>query len=492
MRAVARIALTLWIRDVARVLGTRTRIVALGAIVSFVLLLLFGVGLALVAGAQLRAEISSELRLSLVRTSFAAAGMTAGLIAVVLCLSAPPRTALQNLLDLLPVSRARARLGQLAPVMGAGFVYSAALTSTAVVVILKTAPGRGDVLRGLTCYVLLLVCFLWAAIAAFTALHAAAIALLRVPGPYASAFAGVLSLAGVLALTTRDILAVRPTASDAAGLWEILPPRVFARAAAVPQVWSCAASAFWVVAALALLWLVSRHHVPGAPRAAIRLLTGTRPPRRTAWWGQFWAEILIGARTPAFVVTVLLLPAGIAAVWVLAHAVPGAALIVPTLAGSLPVLPFLLALHAVGRTIRSRWVTRLAAGEHAPLLWPQALAAAILGAALGAPALVAVTIGGLVPSAQVPDIAVRCLLGLTAALLCGAIVPYSEEQPLSATAAGLLLALVYMSTTLVAGWIAAVTAPGTDRALLLAAVTVFSGLYVLVASRQRFVEPVRV
>ena len=75
--------------------------------------------------------------------------------------------------------------------------------------------------------------------------------------------------------------------------------------------------------------------------------------------------------------------------------------------------------------------------------------------------------------------------------LCGAIVPYSEEQPLSASAAGFLLAFVYMSITLASGWVAGVAAPGTDRVLILAAITVLAALYAGIAARQSRREPTR-
>lgn len=490
MRAVAAVALTLWVREVARVLGTTTRRITAAAIVSGVLLVLFGLGLALLAGAELDGGISSELHLSLARTSFSAAAMTAGIVAVILCLSAPPRTALQNLLDLLPVSRAAARLGQLVPVIAAGLVYSAALTSTAVVVVLRTSAGVADALRGLASYVALLACFLLGAVAVFTALQAVAIALLRLPIQYASTFSGALVFAGVVAVTGPDVLA-QPSPSNGGGALELLPARTFAQIAVAPVPAAAAVAVVWTSAVVVLLWLVSRYHVAGAPRAAIRLLRRTRPFRRTAWWGQLWAELLIAVRTPQFIVSALLLPLGILAVWVLARTVPASALIVPTLAGALPVLPFLLAVNAVGRTLHTQWLSRLVGGDRVPMLGPKALAAAAAGAALGAPVLVGVLVTGSIPSAQIPDIVVRCLLGLAAGLLCGAIVPYSEEQPLSASAAGFLLAFVYMSVALTAGWVAGVAAPGTDRALILAAITVLGGAYAAVAARQSRREPAR-
>ncbi|WP_251444060.1 MULTISPECIES: hypothetical protein [unclassified Microbacterium] len=488
---VSAVVLKLWVREVAKILGTTTRTVTVAAGSSVVVMLLFGLALALIAGAQLGSAISPELRLSLVRTSFAAAAMTAGIVAVVLCLAAPPRTALQNSLDLLPVGRGSARLGQLVPVLAMGLVSSAALSSTSVVVLVRTSPDPLGMARGLVLYALLLLSMMLAAVAVFSGLQSVGMKRLRLPLPYASTVAGVLTFAGVLAVAAPDILALRRSGSGGDGIGELLPSRVFARTAVAPDGWSAALVVLWILVAAGLLWFVSRHHVPGAPRTSVRLLRGTRPLRRTPWWGQLWAEGLIAIRNPQFVVAALMLPLGAAAVWVLAVTVPAAGIIVPALAGALPVLPFVLAVHAVGRTIRTHWVARLAGGDAVPLLWPKALAAALSGAVLGAPILLAVLLLGLVPAMQLPDILLRCALGLVAGLLGGAVVPYSEEQPLSATAAGFLVALIYMPATLAAGWVSTVAAPGTDRVIVLAAIVVLAGLFAVVAVRQRVQDPAR-
>lgn len=46
--------------------------------------------------------------------------------------------------------------------------------------------------------------------------------------------------------------------------------------------------------------------------------------------------------------------------------------------------------------------------------------------------------------------AARALFALSAALFAGAVVPFSEEQPLSATVAGFLAAIVYLGGILAA------------------------------------------
>ena len=488
--AVGAASLVLWTREVARLLGTTTRAVRIGASLGVVVAVLFGLALAVVAGQQLTAEVPAELRSSLVRTSFAAAALTAGLVAVVLCVSAPARTALQNLLDLLPVSRAEARIGQLLPVLATGLLYGAALTSTSVVVIVRTSPGAGAIALGLLAYALLLVAVLLLTVGLFSLLQTAGRAGMRLPAPYASTFAGALSIAGVLAATAPDILALPSAGAPGWSPAELLPPRIFARAAVSFDAGSAAAAVVWMLLAALVLWAGSRQRGPEGTRAGTPLLRGSRPLARSPWFGRLWVELLVAVRNPQFLVTALLLPLGVAGVAALRQ-VPAAMLIVPALAGALPVLPFVLAVQSVGRTMAVHWVPALAAGPRAPWRWPKALAAATAGACLAVPVLIAVLATGLIPAAQLPDVLLRCLLGLVTALLCGAVVPYSEDQPLSATVGGFLLALLYMSSTLAIGWATRNAAPGTDRLLILAVAVVFAGLFAVVAGRLASREPGR-
>lgn len=488
--AVGAASLVLWTREVARLLGTSTRAVRIGVSLGGVVAALFGLALAAVAGQQLTAEVPEELRSSLVRTSFAAAALTTGLVAVVLCVSAPARTALQNLLDLLPISRAEARIGQLVPVLGAGLLYSAALTSTSVVVIVRTSPDPGGIVLGLLVYALLLVTVILLTVGLFSLLQTAGGVWVRLPAPYASTFAGVLSVAAVLAATAPDILA--PPSVVAAG-WspaELLPSRIFARAAISVEVGAGVGVGIWVPLAALVLWVGSRQRSPEGARAGVPVLRGSRPLARNAWCGRLWVELLVAVRNPQFLTTALLLPLGVAAVAALRQ-MPAAMLIVPALAGALPVLPFVLAVQSVGRTTTVHWVPTLAAGAGAPWRWPKALAAAAAGAGLAVPVLVAVLTIGLIPLTQLPDVLLRCLLGLVTALLCGAVVPYSEDQPLSATLGGFLLALLYMSSTLVIGWATMKAVPGTDRLLIVAVAIVFAGLFAVVAGRHASREPGR-
>src|SRR5690606_23081998 len=99
------------------------------------------------------------------------------------------------------------------------------------------------------------------------------------------------------------------------------------------------------------------------------------------------------------------------------------------LAGAAVTLPFFLSAYAAGRTSRVRWLGRLlGAADHAWLA-PAAIASALIGAAIAAPALVLAVAVGLTPMDGVPQQLARAAVALFAGLLGGALVPYSEEQP---------------------------------------------------------------
>jgi hypothetical protein len=154
--AVAGVALRLWLREVARLFGVPVGRVVAGAIGAGVLALVLGGMLALVATQELDARLPVELAGPILGSSFGGAALTGGGIAVALCAASPPRTALQNLLDLLPVSRASTRIGQLLPVVLMGFGFSLALSSTGVFVVAKLSSDVAAFAVGLAALLLLL------------------------------------------------------------------------------------------------------------------------------------------------------------------------------------------------------------------------------------------------------------------------------------------------------------------------------------------------
>lgn len=482
VRVVAATALRLWLREVATLAGVGVRAVKAGAAAAVLAAVAVGLLLALVASLQFDVVIDPALRTVVSRTSFAAAAMSAGVVAVVLCVSVPPRTALQSLLDLLPIGRGAARAGQLVPVLVMGFVFSIAITSTTVLVMCRMSPGGWELARGIGVYVLLMVSTLLLVVGIYTALRSAAIRAVRLPAHHSAMSAAAISLALVLAATVPDILFGGPRDHPVWGVGEMTPSRAFAWVAAAPSAWSLLTVAGWVVVAVVVFGVGVCTETSESPPLAYRLLRGTRPMPRTPWSGQLWAETLIAVRNPQYVMTAVLMPAGVCAVLALSR-VAVAAPIVPALAAALPIVPFMLAMYAVGRTLRSHWVGMLCTGR--PLWWmaPKPLAYAGVAVALATAVAGAETALGLLGVGDLPGIAAKCVLAFSVALAGGALVPYSEQQPLSVTAGAFVVGVAYLATSLVLGLVSGRVSAALSLVVVVAAAVPFLGVYALVARR---------
>ncbi|MCD2499478.1 hypothetical protein [Microbacterium nymphoidis] len=479
--AVARATLTLWVRDVARVTHTSTRQVFAGVIVSAVLATALGAMLALIAAGQIVSDVPAELRTSMLRSSLGGGVITAAAIAVAVGASAPPRTALQNLMDLLPVGRAQARLGQMLPSFAVSVAYTVALSTSGALVLVRLNPHPAASAASLTLYALLLVTALVLSTGMMTLLHSAACAL-RLPHQYGIAIAGVLTLGAAMGATVPDIFATQPADGSAWGPLDLLPHRAFARFADAFAPIDGALPVLWIAAAAALMWAASRTTVAASASRRPSFPRGTRPPMATAFWAHAWAESLIAVRSPQFLTVAVLAPVAMAGLWAVA-AHPVVAMLAPSLSGAVVVLPFMLALYAVGRTATFSWIARASGASVRAHLGARALAYIVVPTLLAAPlALIAVSTG-LLPLANLGTTALRCLLATLAALLAGALVPYSEQQPLSATAGGFVLAVIYLLVSLGITWVSTDVLPDTEAGLTIAAIAVFAGGYAMIGDR---------
>jgi hypothetical protein len=483
VNTVARVTVILWIREVARVLHTTRRHVALGIVASTVLAGALGAMLAIVAASQVTADIPHELRATILRTSFSGSVLSAGAIAVALSLSAPQRTALQNLLDLLPISRGAARLGQLLPILIVGFVYSVALSSTGLVVISRAALTTAEAAVGMTaCFILIAVALLLA-VSLFSLLQSAT-ALIRLPAQYGAAVAGLLTLGTVLSLTVPDIFASAPAGPGQNLPADLFPHRAFAGAVASPSVLGWTLVIAWIVAAVASAWAAAVGYRPEAKPHRYRLLRGTRPLARTPFWGDLWMESLIAIRNQQYVLVVCIIPVAIGAVW-MASLDSSTAIVATSLAGSLTVLPFMLALYAVGRTARFQWIATMATARRRLHVTPKAVTYFGVALVLAVPTAMAFVALGLLPPDALGSTMLRWVVATFVALVAGTLVPYSEQQPLSATAGGFILAVTYLLVSLGTGWLGQTIGAVGEVSLTIATIACFACGYVVLNSRQR-------
>ena len=471
---IAAVALRLWLREIARLLAVPVRRVVAALVVAGAGALALGGLLAAVAAANLPDELPAELRSALVGTSFGGAALTAGALGVALCVAAPTRTALQNLLTLLPVGPVAARIGQLLPTLLLALGYTLAISSTAAVVVVRTSRRPIEVALGLAAEFALVTTVLLVAVGLFSLVETAATRVGRLPHAYATALAGSAALAATLAATVPDVLLPPPAPGTDPGLAGLLPHRAFATAATgVPSVLGWLTPLAWVAVAAGITVLAARVHRPAPPPRRFVLPRRTRPLRATTGWGLLWLELLVLLRSPQPALVALAIPVAVAGVALVAR-LPHAASVVPSLASAVVLLPALLALHVPGRTLPFDWVPDLLTARPATRLLPQFTAVALVALALAAPTVAALLLLGLVEHAAVGGLAVRGLLVLTLALACGSLVPWSEQQPLSASAGGLLFALA--SVLLALGLSAATSALGAAAELpLLALAAVLTG-----------------
>jgi hypothetical protein len=486
-RIVADVALRLWLREVARLLGVPVpRVVAALVVVGACAVALGGL-LAVVAASNLPTELPPELRSAIVGTSFGGAALTAGAIGVALSVAAPARTALQNLLALLPVGPVAARLGQLLPTLLLSLGYTLAVSSTAAVVVIRTAPHPGAVALGLAAVFALIVTVLLVAVGVFSLVETAAARALRLPHAYATALAGVATLGATLAATVPDVLLPPPAPDTDPGLTGLLPHRAFAAAATAPSALAWLVPLAWVALAVAITVLAARVHRPGGPPRRLVVPRRTRPLRATTGWGLLWLELLVIVRTPQPALVALVVPLAVAGVALVAR-IPYAEPVVPSLAAAVVLVPSLLALQVPGRTLPFDWATDVLTARPAARLLPQFVAVALVASTIAAPTLAVLLALGLVEPSAVGGLLLRGLVALALALACGAIVPWSEQQPLSASAGGLLFALA--SVLLALGISAATTALGADvEAPLLVLVAALAGAVYASARRRAGVRP---
>ncbi len=473
---IAVVALRLWSREVARLLAVPVSRVAAALVVAGACAVAMGALLAFAASSNLPDELPVELRSAILGTSFGGAALTAGAIGVALCAAAPPRTALENLLALLPVGPVAARLGQLLPTLALGLGYTLALSSTAAVVVVRTAPHPGETALGLVAHVGLVVTALLVATGIFSLTETAAVRAARMPHAYATALAGAVALTATFAATLPDVLLPPPAPGADPGLSALLPHRAFAAAAAAPSALAWLTPLAWVATAIALTVLAARVHRAGAHPRRVVVPRGTRPLRASPFWALLWLELLVLIRTPQLVLVAILVPVSIAAVTLLAS-VPFAQPLVPSLAGAVVLIPALLGLHAPGRALPYDWVPDHVTARPALRVLPQLTAVALVASALSLPTLGAMLALGHVAPSGVGALALRGLLALTLALACGAVVPWSEQQPLSASAGGLLLAVVSVLLAFGISAASAGVAAGVESVLVALAAVLAMGVY---------------
>ncbi|KTR94162.1 hypothetical protein NS220_10015 [Microbacterium testaceum] len=473
---IATVSWRMWARDLCRVLRVSTRFafIVMGASVGAAFV--FGGLLAAVTARQVGGELPPELGLTIVRSSLAGVWLSSGLLATVFALTVPSRTMLQSLLDLLPVSRRAATFGQLVPMSTVTIVFCVALALPTIAIFSRLFSGPalaaavGSVIVSIVAAqvfaVTLLLIVSWAARRLF-----------RLATRYADTLAALLVMSSFGWSASADLLTrelAQPSQVD------LLPHRILAAAVAgSATVPSAIVAASWVVAAVGLIAVASAVRPTASEPRLPSFLRGWKP-RGGVFRALVWLEIVTTVRTVQFVMTTLAAFAlvGLAA-WL--HGGAGTAELARAIASAAPIAPAAVNMYAVGRALPIRWI-----GDHISprTAWPAATAAASIATSISVALVVAALLLGLgsLPAESVAGVAARVLLAAALALLAGAVIPVSQEQPISTTAAAFLCGVLLLGGSV--GVNAAVDAAGVGAfAVILIAVAGSLGVYARVCER---------
>lgn len=475
--AIAAASWKMWTRELCRVLRVSRRAAVLLAAAAVASALTFGGLLASMTVQQIRGDLPPELDLTIARSSLAGVWLTSGLLASVFALTVPPRTMLQSLLDLLPVSRRAATFGQLAPMSMVTTVFCVALATPTFAIFSRLFSGAA--LAVAWCAVVLSIALAQVlALTIFLIASWAARRLLRLATRYADTLAAlvVMSLCGWMA--SRDLLArdiARPAEVD------LLPHRILA-AWCTGEVtpWTSLVAVVWLAATVGLIVVAGSVRPTSSDPRLPSFLRGWRP-RDGSFRSLLWFEMITTVRTVQFVMTAVAALA-LVGVAMLLQGDPAAADLARSVAAAAPIAPFAVGMYAVGRTLPFHWIGDHLAASH--LVWALANAAAsfVTATSVSLPIVFLAVGSGVLPVEGLIGVVTRALLAGTLALLAGALIPVSQEQPISTTAAAFLCGVFLLGGSL--GVNAAVQMWGAGALAVTAAASALGlGLYVRVCER---------
>lgn len=414
------------------------------------------VALALTVNNELAGGLPSAIHGQVLRTSFASAVMTTSLITTIFCLVAPNKTEISSLIEMLPIGRLEARLGQVLPTLGLAFAISLALSSPAISVLHSVRPEPVPFSIGTLC-LLVIIATTEAFVLGLFAVTLEAGARVKMPPQLRPFLAGVVGISFGLCQAAPDILPLKPDLEhDFAWHDGLIFARIWAELLLNPiagSAWTLVC--IWILLAVAILTLSSRWGRGVGGPAALPIALGTRFPK-ARWSATVWLELLTAGRSPQTFLSVAALALGLGlASWL--NTFDAAAPLVTALAGTLPIVPFAVALYGVGRTIACHWVGDQLTATRTWWVLPKAVAYASVGLALACVSFSVEVLLGLSTLTQLPDLAPRAALCLGASLLSGTLVTVTDSQPLSAAAASSLGAVVYLVSITAIGWLETLT-----------------------------------
>ncbi len=439
---IALVAWKMWAREMCRALRVPPSFAAVIGLLTVVAAFFFGCVLASVTVSRLGADLPADLAPIIARASLAGVWITSGLIATIFAVTSPPRTMLHALLDLLPVGRRAAAVGQLAPMVTVATAFCVALSLPTLAVFARIFAGA-TLVRGVLAVVACIGVTQILCVALFLTLSWMLRRGTRFAGGIADTLAAFVVMAGILATASGDVITA--DISTSAPL-DVLPHRILA-AGVVAQLplATAAMAAGWVVILVVLVLVAVSVRPAASEQRAPLLLRGWAPPHGRML-PMIWFELVTAVRSLSFLTTVTGGVGLVLGATVLLQA-PVTADLARALASMAPTVPFALGVYAVGRTLPVTWISAHAAPERNGHAIAVAVAAAVVGIAVSTILVVPLVLTGVLTVTDLPALGARAVQAGALALLAGALIPASQEQSVSTTAAAFLFGVLLLGSS---------------------------------------------
>ncbi|WP_144759705.1 hypothetical protein [Curtobacterium sp. 9128] len=397
----------------------------------------FGVVLGITTTSAVDGDLSTEVTNLILRTAASGTLLTSALIALVLTLTAPMSTAIDNVFALMPISPGAIRLGKLVPLLGASFLAAGSLALPTVLIAWKLLPASSAVVltimlgiaAGLT--QLLVQC----------ALHAATSALVvcKLNHLVASTVSGAFVLGAALVLYGRGVISPQPPNLAAPSLY--LEDAVLSVSTA-PSPWAWATMTGWMFVAAAVALLMSRLRATTTGGVSIPILRSSfsLAGRHS---GPAIGSALLLLRAPQTFLGLL----GMTLAFAAGALLPPPILPTPvgqTLVTSAPAAAFTFVLFGPGRSLPWSWMGSSATGRSDWWIVPTVTAHFATSVLAAIPLLSMALIAEFMVPADLPEFFARASVLFAAALIAGSLIPVSQDQPLSGSIALVLATLVYL------------------------------------------------
>lgn len=451
---IASTAWNTWCGDLARSLHWSKRSVRLAMWASGAAAAVASAGLCwlvLYAFGDLRPQTGSDLQ-PYVRLGLSGVLLSAVIVNALNAAIAPSTDVLRSLLRRLPVPTSSVSLGLMQPVFVVGNFIALCLAAPSITMIGYVVASTGLSAVAVCIGVGMLVISGLGVIGSIRVLCWLFTAVLHLPRMYGTAISSLLTLIVGVLLAVPGLSLIQPSGIGVFVPGSLLSEVLFHPTAGGVITWALLGA--WTAVTCALFVLGVRLPEIGDGQPATRLLVGVGLPG-----GQFAAHVvgslLVMVRLPQYIVLSLLAFLGILSTWGAMHSdLPGLQLAAATLAPTFIAVPWAVGMYAFGSLRWLHSMTRVTPARYGR----NAVATYIATLLAGLPvSLVVILIGLLSSQIGMPQITEGLAAGLALSItttFMGSLVPFTAQQPLSATVTSVAALGVYAVATLLLGWLA--------------------------------------